>query len=99
MTQLDLERLREWDEKANDPAPLGDLTDWKRRREQAREELADAAHDLIAEVERLRAAAIDVLSFRDGSLPRRGWLFNNDDSRAALGRLATVVAALTETPS
>lgn len=41
----------------------------------------------------IRCAALAVLKFRDGELPTRGWLRDNDASRTALHALAEAVSA------
>jgi len=40
----------------------------------------------------LLAAAAEILTHRDGDLPTRGWLRDNDRSRKALGQLAEAIA-------
>jgi hypothetical protein len=46
--------------------------------------------------EAIRNAALEVLSFRDGDLPTRGWLKDCDASRQSLFKLAS---ALSTTPA
>lgn len=48
--------------------------------------------DARAERDALRAAAQAVLSFRDGKLPNRGWMRDNDASRQALHALDIAAA-------
>lgn len=59
-----------------------------------------ASHALASRIEGARAiakAAEDVLGYREGELPERGWLRDNDGSRRALDNLATAIRTLPTT--
>lgn len=51
----------------------------------------ERAEKAEAELTALRWAARDVLAYRVGELPAKGWLKDNDASRAALERLAQAI--------
>lgn len=56
---------------------------------------AFAAHRSAGQAELVEAAR-EVLSHRVGDLPTRGWLKDNDDSRASLAKLAAALQPLSQ---
>lgn len=55
--------------------------------------LRDTGHGWAAEeIDMLRNAILDVLSYRVGDLPRLGYIRDNDRSRAAIARLSAIAA-------
>lgn len=53
----------------------------------AEDALRTAVERLVAERDELRSKAEHIMTFVEGDLPTRGWLRDNDKSRAAIAEL------------